>query len=109
MLPAQLLRAKETQKCNTSLHPQLSLLPLPCTGALVIPKCQYIFRALNQTQVSLPRMIFAGIVPAVGGVFKELLSHLCLDEEGVLLLLERDLDLECLRFSSFLSEKGKAE
>lgn len=54
-------------------------------------------------------MIFAGIVPAVGGVFKELLSHLCLDEEGVLLLLERDLDLECLRFSSFLSEKGKAE
>lgn len=55
-----------------------------------------------------PRRIFAGIAAAVGGVFKELLSHLCLDEEGVLLLLERDLDLECRRFSSFLSEKRKS-
>lgn len=51
-------------------------------------------------------MIFAGVLR---GAFEELPTHLCLDEEGVLLLLERDLDRECLRFSSFLSEKGKAE
>lgn len=30
-------------------------------------------------------------------------DRLCLEDEGVLLLLERDLDRECLLFSSFLS------
>jgi hypothetical protein len=34
-------------------------------------------------------------------------ANLCLEDEGVLLLLERDLDLECLLFSSFLSDLRK--
>lgn len=38
-----------------------------------------------------------------------LLDRLCLEDEGVLLLLDRDLDLECLRFSSFLSGSMAAE
>lgn len=38
-----------------------------------------------------------------------LLDRLCLEDEGVLLLLERDLDLECLRFSSFLSGSMAAD